>query len=242
MNIKNLNKLIKKNEFYHSIEVNNFKIKGFYNWNPYFHLIADLIDFKKKTVLDVGPGDGYFSHKLKSLGAIVEAADIPSQKSRDNYNFGKKNIVFHSTGGKKRINNFNFEIFNKIHKDKIKIHYKNIYELSKLKKRYNIVFCNDLLLHLTDPIKAINEIVSVSKKYVIIGNPILKKSLFNLNKSEVNYLGHLSNNAYYIFNEKGFLDLINSFNLKILKKIIIKPHKKDFFSYRPRMIVLAEKI
>ena len=77
---------------------------------------------------------------------------------------------------------------------------------------------------------------------VIIGNPILKKSLFNLNKSEVNYLGHLSNNAYYIFNEKGFLDLINSFNLKILKKIIIKPHKKDFFSYRPRMIVLAEKI
>mgnify|MGYP001300978034 FL=1 len=98
------------------------------------------------------------------------------------------------------------------------------------------------MLHLTDPIKAINEIISVSKKYVIIGNPILKKSLFNLNKSEVNYLGHLSNNAYYIFNEKGFLDLINSFNLKILKKIIIKPHKKDFFSYRPRMIVLAEKI
>ena len=76
MNIKNLNKLIKKNEFYHSIEVNNFKIKGFYNWNPYFHLIADLIDFKKKTVLDVGPGDGYFSHKLKSLVVLSNICGI----------------------------------------------------------------------------------------------------------------------------------------------------------------------
>ena len=84
--------------------------------------------------------------------------------------------------------------------------------------------------------------IKVSNKYLIIGNPILQKSLFNYRKSEVNYIGHLSNNAYYIFNEIGFMNLINSFNLKIIKKIIIKPMKVDFYTNRPRMFILAKKI
>ena len=153
----------------------------------------------------------------------------------------KKNIVKHSTGGKKRKYNFNFEIFNEIYNEKIKIFYKNIYELEKLKKKYNIVFCNDLLLHLTDPIRAINQMIKVSNNYLIIGNPILKKNLFNMRKSEVNYIGHLSNNAYYIFNQIGFINLISSFDLKILKTVIIKPKKVDFYTNRPRMLVLAKK-
>jgi len=239
--MKDLKKLIRSSEFYHSTEVNNYKIKGYFNWKPYFNQIANLIDYRKKTLLDVGPGDGYFSHELKKIGAIVEAVDIPSQEMRDNYIFGKKNILKHSTGGKKRKNNFNFQIFNKIYKEKIKLLHKNIYDLEGLKKRYDIIFCNDLLLHLTDPIRAISQMIKVSNKYLIIGNPILQKSLFNFRKSEVNYIGYLSNNAYYIFNEIGFVNLINSFDLKIIKKIIIKPMKVDFYTNRPRIIILAKK-
>ena len=240
--MKNIKKLIKENKFYHSTEVNNYKIEGQFNWQPYFHKIANLIDYNKKTLLDVGPGDGYFSHELKKLGALVEAVDIPSQKLRDNYLFGERNKMIHSTGGKKRKHNFNFQIFNKIYNENIKITSKNVYELENLKKKYNIVFCNDLLLHLTDPIRAIDQMIKVSNKYLIIGNPILKKNLFNMIKSEVNYIGHLSNNAYYIFNEIGFVNLINSFNLKIIKKIIIKPRKVDFLTNRHRMIILAKII
>ena len=47
------------------------------------------------------------------------------------------------------------------------------------KKTYDLVFCNDLLLHLTDPIKAINQMTLVSKDYILIGNPILNRTFFN---------------------------------------------------------------
>ena len=90
MTTKNTKEIINKTEFYHSVEINDYKIKGFYNWEPYIDLITNLIDFNKKKVLDVGPGDGYFSQKFSSLGSKVEAVDIPSQEERDNYKFEKK--------------------------------------------------------------------------------------------------------------------------------------------------------
>lgn len=235
-----LQKTINETQFYHSIEVNNFKIKGYYNWEPYFDLIQNLFNFREKKILDVGPADGYFSQKFNSLGAIVEAVDIPSQIDRDHYKYGEENKSFNHWK-KKSDHNFNFEIFNKIHNNNIKLHLKNIYELENLKKFYDLVFCNDLLLHLTDPIKAIDQLIKVSNEYVLIGNPIIKKNFFNRNKSEVKYLGHTKNNAYYIFNELGYINLIQTFRLKIEKKIIIYPHKKDFYSNLPRMFVLAKK-
>ena len=92
--MEDLQKIIDETEFYHSIETNNFKIKGYYNWEPYFSSIKDLFDLKGKKVLDVGPADGYFSHKFCSLGAFVEAVDIPSQIDRDHYNYGEVNKSF----------------------------------------------------------------------------------------------------------------------------------------------------
>ena len=81
----------------------------------------------------------------------------------------------------------------------------------------------------------------VSKDYLLIRNPILNRTFFNKNKSQVDYLGHLKNNAYYIFNENAFINLINSFNLKIIKKIILYPKKEHFHSTRTRMFILAKK-
>lgn len=238
--MEDLQKIIDETEFYHSIEINNIKIKGYYNWEPYFGLIKNLFDFKNKKVLDVGPADGYFSQKFYSLGALVEAVDIPSQIDRDHYNFGKLNKNFNHWK-KKSNHNFNFKIFNKIYNNNIELHFRNIYDLENLNKLYDLVFCNDLLLHLTDPIKAIDQLTKVSNEYVLIGNPIIKKNFFNRNKSEVNYLGHTKKNAFYIFNEVGFINLIETFRLKIEKKIIIYPSQKDFFSNMPRMFILAKK-
>ena len=234
-----LQKIISENEFYHSIEINNYKIKGYYNWEPYFNSLQNLFDYKNKKILDVGPADGYFSHKFDLLGASVEAVEIPDQIDRDIYKFGEAFKTFNHWK-KKSSHNYNFEIFNKIFKNDIKLIYKDIYELESLNKFYDLVFCSDLLLHLTDPIRAIDQLVKVSNDYILIGNPIIK-TFFNKNKSEVNYLGHTNKNAYYIFNEIGFINLIQTFKLKIEKKIIIYPDKKDFFSNTPRMFILAKK-
>ena len=234
-------KLITNTEWYSTIDINDqIKTKGFYDWRPYFKIFKNLINYKNKTLLDVGPGDGFFSHKFYDLKSIVTGIDIRNQFERDNYIFGEKNKKFHSTGGKKRGHNFNFQLLNKIYRRKIPLKYCNIYNLNKLKKKYDIVFCNDVLLHLTDPIRAIYNLISVSKKYIIIGNPIIKNKWYNSFYSEpiVEYLGHKKNNAYYIFNKLAMINLLKSFNLKILKIEIIKPSKDNFYSPRHRMIVL----
>ena len=54
MTTKNTKEIINKTEFYHSVEINDYKIKGFYNWEPYIDLITNLIDFNKKIAVIFG--------------------------------------------------------------------------------------------------------------------------------------------------------------------------------------------
>jgi 2-polyprenyl-3-methyl-5-hydroxy-6-metoxy-1,4-benzoquinol methylase len=238
-----IKKAISNTEWYSTIDIDDqITTKGFYDWRPYFKTFEKLTNYKNKTLLDVGCGDGFFSHKFYDLKSKVTGIEIPSQFERDNYIFGELNKKLHSTGGKKRkSHNFNFLLLNKIKKRKIPLKYCNIYNLNKLKKKYDIVFCNDLLLHLTDPIRAIHNLITVSKKYIIIGNPIIEDKWYNCiyAKPVVEYLGHKNNNAYYIFNKLSMINLLKSFNLEILKIKIIKPAQNIFYSARHRMIILA---
>ena len=95
---------------------------------------------------------------------------------------------------------------------------------------------------------------SVSKKYVIIGNPIIDDRLkirniksfissigyFFLRKSAISsFLGKSDRNAYWILNKNGFKSLVESAGIKIIDTKIIYPKTEDFFSNRPRMIIFG---
>jgi|TARA_B100001964_G_scaffold237125_1_gene300068 2-polyprenyl-3-methyl-5-hydroxy-6-metoxy-1,4-benzoquinol methylase len=253
-----LNEIIKNNKWYQRFSIEGIETNGLFDWRPYFkNFKNEKIIFKNKSLIDVGPGDGFFSYKFKELGAKVTAYDIINQAERDNYNFGEANIKFDSQGNIRKRNsnnNFNFELINKILNLNIDLIYGNIYELSKIKLKYDIVFCNDVLMHLTDPIKAIYNLKNVSKKYVIIGNPIIDDRLkirniksfissigyFFLRKSAISsFLGKSDRNAYWILNKNGFKSLVESAGIKIIDTKIIYPKIEDFFSNRPRMIIFG---
>ena len=254
-----LNEIIKNNKWYQKFSINGVETNGLIDWRPYFeNFKCENIKFKDQSLIDVGPGDGFFSYKFKELGANVSAFDIKNQSERDNYNFGELNKKIDSLGNIRERNsniNFKFELVNKILNLNIDLINGNIYELSKIKSKYDIVFCNDVLLHLTDPIRAIYNLKSVSKKYVIIGNPIIDDRLkikniknfinsigyFFLSRSSISsFIGNSSRNAYWILNKKGFTDLVESVGINIVETKIIYPKPKDFLTTsRPRMVIFG---
>lgn len=189
---KKANKLIleeaEKMLWYHTIELSSdFTTKGVYDWRPYWQKF-DFGDLRGKTVLDVGAGDGFFSFEFEKKGATVTALDIPHQGNRDSAVYG----LPEKEGDKncKNYNNVNtfamfkekFEIAKKALNSQVERVEIDLYDISGEEiGLFDIVFCSDVLLHLTDPVKALRRLRAVCKHVTIICTPVLSTSGFGLN-------------------------------------------------------------
>lgn len=251
---------LKKLNFYNKFKIYNFSTNGIYNWKPYLSYFKK-INLKNKSLLDVGPGDGFFSRFFLEQKCKVSAYEIKDQKYRDNFNYGYLNIKKKiSDQGKKITKNntgeFLFNYTNKLLKKNIKIQHGNIYDLGKIKKKYDIVFCNDVLLHLTDPFRGLVNLKLASKKIVIFSSPIISQNFKNGNfiKALIYaiilklieffpiafFFGHANKLAFWIPNKTCLEAQVKAAGLKIIKSYIIRPSSEDFFSYRPRCIVYCK--
>lgn len=239
------------------MELNGFTTNGLCDWRPYKHLFF-LDKVKNSSVLDVGAGDGYFSFEMEKMGAIVMATEIDSQLSRDNYNFGVENI-----NSKHLLSEgYNFKTARDALRSEIQLITSNIYSLDKdINKKFDFVFCSDVIMHLTDPIRALRNIYKISNRYLILGNPIyhiplrglglktgvqniFKKFIFQLFKNDpyIFYQGHTSRNIFWLPTVKGLEKLINSCGFKIINKNVFFTKKDHHISPQKRIVILAEKI
>jgi 2-polyprenyl-3-methyl-5-hydroxy-6-metoxy-1,4-benzoquinol methylase len=254
-----INKL-KKMNFYNKFKIYNFTTNGIYNWEPYLNYFKK-INLKNKSLLDVGPGDGFFSRFFLEQKCKVSAYEIKDQKHRDNFNYGHLNIIKKiSDQGKKITKNntgsFLFNYANKLLKKNIKIQYGNIYDLGKIKKKYDIVFCNDVLLHLTDPFRGLVNLKLASKKIVIFSSPIIAPNYKNSNFIKASiygiilklieffpiafFFGHTDKLAFWIPNKSCLEAQVRAAGLKIIKSYIITPSIEDLLSHRPRCIIYCK--
>ena len=251
---------LKKMNFYNKFKIHNFTTNGIYNWQPYLDYFKK-INLKNKSLLDVGPGDGFFSRFFLEQGCKVSAYEIKDQKKRDNFNYGNLNKIKKSSdqGGKITKNNsgeFLFNYTNKILKKKINIQYGNIYKLGQIKKKYDIVFCNDVLLHLTDPFRGLVNLKLASKKIVLFSSPIIapnyksgsfiKAFLYDCILKIIQFFpiafffGHTEKLAFWIPNKSCIEAQIKASGLKLIKGYIIRPDIKHFFSTRPRYVAYCK--
>ncbi len=56
-----------KIDWYHTFDFGDEVVRGRYDWRPYFNQF-ELGNLRKKTVLDVGAGDGFFSFEFEKKG------------------------------------------------------------------------------------------------------------------------------------------------------------------------------
>ncbi len=113
--------------------------------NFYKAFISDIKDLKPKTILDVGCGEGFTLDLLQKQGIGEKLEGVDFLKTA--IDIGKK--------------------------ERPHIHLKegSIYNLPYKDNSFDLVICSEVLEHLEDTQKALNELRRVTRKYVVLSVP-----------------------------------------------------------------------
>ena len=223
-------------DWYHTIELNGVTTKGRYDWRPYLKYF-EFSNLNNKTILDVGAGDGFFSFEFEKMGAIVTALDLSRQSERDNFQFGELNKKT-VTSRKSNFHNA-FEFARNNLGSKVQSSIMNLYNLGE--ETFDVVFCNDVLLHFTDPVRALC-VFSKICKVLIVGTPLYEpRNIIErlLSHSFATFLGASANHAFWLPNKKCFQDLVIGAGFKIKNTKVFKPQEKHFEYAGLRGIIVA---
>ena len=174
--------------------------------NFYSSLISLAKPLKAESILDAGCGEGFAMERLlrSEVGKKIEGLEY----SKDAITLGKKlfpNLTFREG---------------------------SIYELPYRDNSFDLVVCTEVLEHLEQPVRALREILRVSKKYLIISVP--NEPFFMIS----NFLR--GKNLSRLGNDEGHINHWNFLSLKkYLKKngLKIKKVKLPF----PWITILGEK-
>ncbi len=169
--LADLNSIVNSLEWYQTLELGNGIITpGRFDHRPYLDNYSLPETLNGKTVLDVGAASGFFSFEFERRGANVVATDLPEWFNHDfgpNYRPDKTvesgQVYLHRP----------FEVARDALGSKVQRKLINIYDISpETTGTFDIVFCGSVLLHLTDPIKALWNLASVTREKAIIATVI----------------------------------------------------------------------
>ena len=167
--------------WYHTIEVAPGVVTpGWFDLRP----IVDRMpwpDVRGKRCLDVGTADGYLAFELERRGASeVVATDISDHALWDHpAHLRKAGVDFWvATAGETK--GRGFEIARELIGSEVRGMQMSAYDLSPdAVGEFDVVVCGALLLHLRDPVRALEAMRSVCKGELLLSNQVaLKLSLF----------------------------------------------------------------
>ncbi len=173
-------------------------------------------NLKGRTVLDIGAWDGYYSFECEKRGAKVTVIDNNQ----------------HLKGHK------GFYTAKKILNSKVKFYQMDLFDLPKLREKFDIVLFFGVLYHLKYPLKALETISAKTKKLLILESHYIKTNT----KEPVMrfYPGEeLSNDStnWWGPNKRCIIDMLKVVGFKKVEIYKTYLNKKE----RGRMIAKAHK-
>lgn len=165
-------------DWYHTIDLGDGIITpGVFDLRPVVPQfgIPDRLD--GKTVLDVGPGNGFFSFLFEDRGAAVTTVELPAWGEHDSSPILK--AFYESEEGKAAAINIHdaLGLAARVKGSRVRRQFVNIYDFDpSVHGRYDIVFCAAVLLHLTDPLRALYRIFSATKEMALVSTPIVDEA------------------------------------------------------------------
>jgi len=174
--------------------------------NFYKKLFSLVVNLPIDTVLDAGCGEGFTLSRLRKHKIGKQLLGIDSAAAA--INLGKKLFPF-----------INFKR-------------ENIYSLPYKNNFFDLVICCEVLEHLSDPERAIKEIVRVSKKFCLLSvpnEPFFSIANFLRGKNLLRWGNDIEHIQHWTY--AGFITLLNQ------KGLIVKSAISSF----PWTIVLLEK-
>lgn len=157
--------------WYHTIDLGNGQLTpGAYDHRPYLARYGFPADLTGKTVLDIGAASGYFSFEFERRGATVTATELPEWFDHD---FGPRYEADQAPDVAREYLLSPFEIAKNALGSRVNRRLINVYDISpESVGTYDLVFCGSLLIHLTDPVKALWNIRAVTREKAIIATVI----------------------------------------------------------------------
>jgi tRNA (mo5U34)-methyltransferase len=186
--------LVASVEWYHTIDLGDGLVTpGHYDHRPFLPLYGLPERLDGKTVLDVGAASGFFSFEFERRGADVTATDLPRWADHDygpNYEHAPNDEI----GGDYL--HRPFDIARTLLGSRVKRKLINIYDITpQTVGTFDLVFCASVLVHITDPVKALWRLASVTRDRAIIATTVAPDLL---NHSHAEMIGHVRGDGWWV--------------------------------------------
>jgi tRNA (mo5U34)-methyltransferase len=233
-----LKKRVQGFEWYHTIDLGQGIVTpGQYDLRPLLKHYGIPDSLRGKSVLDVGPGHGFFSFEFEQRGAErVATVELPTWTEHDaspvlrgEFDRGKLGEVM--DGYLRGALGLAIEARG----SRVQRHFYSVYDITPQNiGTYDVVFCASVLLHLTDPLRALYAIRTVTREQAIICTGI-DTSLHVMNQARALFLGTPTGQAFWfptmtcleqMMTAAGFskVERVSTFHLKSTDGKFDTPH------------------
>lgn len=193
-------------EWYHTLDLGNgITTPGDYDHRPYLPYYGLPDDLTGKTALDVGAASGFFSFEMERRGARVTAVDLPAWFSHD---FGPCYQPDKTAEEGRRYLHSPFSLAKQLLNSAVEKVEMSVYDLDPEKLgTFDLVFCGSMLLHITDPIRALWRLQSVTREVAIITTVISQE---DSSKPVAEFVGHHRGDGWWFPNRACFEAMVQS--------------------------------
>jgi hypothetical protein len=218
--------------FYHIQKLPGMEIEVGKNWDlrPGINDYFGGVDFKDKTVIELGPASGFVTFEMEKRGAQVSCIELDENGIWDRVPMCQYDRDWHlaqvrdrKVNQQKIINGF--WTAHKLHRSKARVLYCHIYDLPSEIGNYDICMLGTVLLHLRDPFLALQNILAVTKEKVIITDMMPDPVLSSFKNKIRHILGRISS------------DKANSPYVQFLPNFKTREHPLAWWLLSPEAIV-----
>ena len=161
-----------RHRWYHTIDLGEGVVtKGMFDHRPVVERYLLPADLDGLRCLDVGTMDGFWAFEMERRGAAeVVALDLPGSDALDAPTSLRAMVNWELDEQKEA----RFELAHTALRSQVRREVRSVYDLGPDLGVFDLVFCGDLLLHLKDPVTALERIRSVTSGSAIVCNPIVR--------------------------------------------------------------------
>lgn len=158
-------------DFYHTVDMpGHGTIQGQWDLRGREATYLGDVNFEGKSVLEIGPASGHLSFWMEAQGARVTAFELGEDHKWDFVPFKGVDLVAHHASRKihlRRLHN-SWWFLRAALKARAQAIYGTVYDIEPSLGRFDVVTLNSILLHLRDPLRAIEQAASVCGETIII--------------------------------------------------------------------------
>jgi tRNA (mo5U34)-methyltransferase len=193
--------------WYHTLDLGGVVTPGFFDHRPHlgrYHLPESLAG---KRVLDVATYNGFWAFELERRGAAeVVAVDVRTMRDVD---LAPRRRAQMSSAELDRETGAGFALAHEVLGSRVRRETISVYDLSPERiGSFDLVFCGDLLLHLTDPIRALQRIRSVTRGEARLSEMFVAALDQSGREKLVGYQGGMEDFVWWLFSRSALEAMI----------------------------------